>query len=89
VLGVLLRDLTARRARVRGVGLATDEEHLAHDEFVGLPAERIIANENGLEHAVGAIASRLFCAGTVEGPDGRLLTHGDDLTLGPQLLGRL
>ena len=62
-------------ARVGRVRRHVGEKHFAHDQLVVAAADRIRANEHGLEHAVGAVAGRLIGARSVEAPDRRLLAR--------------
>src|SRR5262249_35199738 len=66
---VLLRSFRAGPARVRRVRLAVHEHDLAQNELVLAAADRIRANEHGLEDAVGPVARRLLRAGAIETTD--------------------
>src|SRR5437762_6108090 len=84
-----LRHLGVRAAHVRLVRLAVDEHDLAEDELVLASTDRVRADEDRLQHAVGLVAGRLLRARAVEAPDRRFLALRDDLGLGADLLRRL
>ena len=52
-----------------GCGSPSDEEHFAHDQLVVAAADRVVADEDGLQHAVRAVARGLVGARAVEAPD--------------------
>ena len=78
-----------RRGCCVGCGREVGEQHLAHDELVARPAERVRADEDRLEHAVGVVPGRLVGARAVEAPDAGLLAVRDDLGLAADQRRRL
>ena len=91
VCGELLGRLCALGARVGRVWLTSlGEANLTEHEDVLATAQRVRAREHRQQHAVGAVARRLFCRGPVEAPDRwRLDGVVQDLGLGAQHRGRL
>ena len=75
--------------RVRRVRLHVRREHLAQHEDVVPAADRIGADEDRVQHAVGEVPRRLLGARSVEAPDRRFVARRHDLGLGAQLGRRL
>jgi hypothetical protein len=89
LVGVLLGRRGARSPGVGGVRGHVDVEHLVQHEDVVAAADRVGADEHGLEHAVGGVALGLVGGGAVEAPHGRLLAVLQDPGLRAQQRRRL